>query len=318
MFDILGIDLMPCVDLNVNVDSLPKPNEGSKMNKMTWQGGGKVSTGMVAAARLGAKCALAGTVGDDIFGRFCVKDFERHGIDISNLHIHKGKTSVSVVMSDLETRGRSIMNMPTTVPRIRFEEIDPSIIQSAKYLFFARVNETIVKAVDAARNAGVKVFIDADSYSDDIQSLIPKIDYFIGSEFYYRHLFENDNFKRNCRELAEMGPQVVVFTLGNKGCVGLGPDGFFSVPTYPVTVVDTVGAGDVFHGAFLAALVAGWRPRDAADFANAVSSIKCTRIGGRAGIPDMKTVLRFMKDGFIDYTEIDKRVELYERGLDNV
>ena len=53
-FEIAGYD-MPCVDLAVNVDVFPKPNGGTGINAMSWQGGGKVATGMVAAARLGAK-----------------------------------------------------------------------------------------------------------------------------------------------------------------------------------------------------------------------------------------------------------------------
>lgn len=83
-FEIAGYD-MPCVDLAVNVDVFPKPNEGTGINAMSWQGGGKVATGMVAAARLGAKCAMIGAVGSDDYGEFCLRDFERHGIDISGM-----------------------------------------------------------------------------------------------------------------------------------------------------------------------------------------------------------------------------------------
>ncbi len=64
MFDIVGVDY-PCVDLNVNVDKLPQPNEGTRINDLSWQGGGKVSSGLVAAARLGARCSIFGAVGDD-------------------------------------------------------------------------------------------------------------------------------------------------------------------------------------------------------------------------------------------------------------
>ena len=60
-FEIAGYD-MPCVDLAVNVDVFPKPNGGTGVNAMSWQGGGKVATGMVAAARLGAKCAMMGAM----------------------------------------------------------------------------------------------------------------------------------------------------------------------------------------------------------------------------------------------------------------
>ena len=80
-------------------------------------------------------------------------------------------------------------------------------------------------------------------------------------------------------------------------------------------VQDTVGAGDVFHGAYAVGLLRGLSPKEAARLATGVSCIKCTRIGGRAGIPDWETVQKFLGTGEIDYTEIDQRVEFYGRKL---
>lgn len=80
----------------------------------------------------------------------------------------------------------------------------------------------------------------------------------------------------------------------------------------------TVGAGDVFHGAFLAAIVKGLSPKDAARFASGVAAIKCTRIGGRAGIPNWEVTDNFLETGEIDYREIDERVKKYGRGIEYV
>lgn len=83
-----------------------------------------------------------------------------------------------------------------------------------------------------------------------------------------------------------MGPSIVVFTLGAKGCIGYSEeDGFFQMPSFAVDVQDTVGAGDVFHGAYTVGLLRGLSSKEAARLATGVSCIKCTRIGGRAGIP---------------------------------
>jgi sugar/nucleoside kinase (ribokinase family) len=69
-----------------------------------------------------------------------------------------------------------------------------------------------------------------------------------------------------------------------------------SVPGFPVRVVDTTGAGDVFHGAFLFGLLRGWEGRDILTFANAVAALKCTQMGGRAGIPRMDEVRAFLTE----------------------
>ena len=83
-FDIVGLE-SPCVDLNINVKNFPTPDGGERVLESSWQGGGKVATGMIAAARLHAKGAFIGTVGDDSYGEFCRRDFEAHGIDTCHL-----------------------------------------------------------------------------------------------------------------------------------------------------------------------------------------------------------------------------------------
>ena len=145
------------------------------------------------------------------------------------------------------------------------------------------------------------------------------IDIFIGSEFVYEKMLEvGKSVKENCEYLYNKGPEIVIFTFGEKGCAGISKEGFFEIPAFDVDVKDTVGAGDVFHGAFLAAIVKGLSPKDAARFASGVSAIKCTRIGGRAGIPNWEVTDNFLETGEIDYREIDERVKKYGRGLEYV
>ena len=319
MFDIVGIDY-PCVDLNVNVDTLPESNGTLMINSLSWQGGGKVASGIVTAARLGAKCAIAGAVGDDRYGSFCRKDFVDHGVDVGFLKTRKGaRTALDIVLSDKETMGRSLIFHPGDVGRLAENELPYEYLKNTKYFFMAWLDSSDRKAAEAARKGGAKVFIDADSYSDELVHYIPKIDVFVASEFVYEGMFDDRNYEKNCRTVMKLGPEIVVFTLGERGALGMSREGFFQIPAWNVDVVDTVGAGDDFHGAFLVGLMQkGWSVERIAGFASAVAAIKCTRIGGRAGIPDMQTALRFMHTGEIDYTEIDKRVKYYERGMDYV
>lgn len=315
MYDVVGID-MPCVDFAMNVPSMPKPNSSMHFHRLSFQGGNKVSTGMVAAARLGAKCAILGAVGDEQFGRFCVTDFARHGID-SIIKFRRGETTaLSFVLSDDETRGRSIVYHPGTCGRMTIEELPIQVLRDTKYFYLAWMDKTVLYAAKTAKAAGAKIFVDADRPTPEIMEHIPMYDVFIASEFVYDSMFQNENYEKNCRKVLEMGPEIVIFTFGAKGCCGVSENGeFFRLDAYSVSVEDTVGAGDVFHGAFLAALIRGMTVRDAAQFSSAVSAIKCTRIGGRAGIPNYDTTIRFMQTGKIDYTEIDTRVRFYENGL---
>lgn len=316
--DVVGIG-HPNVDFLSHIKSLPGPNESARLLDYSWQGGGKVSTALVALARLGASCGIMGTVGSDLFGRMCKKDFERHGVDTSRLITDEGcETALALVISEEATRGRNIICNTGTNHRLEPGELDAEYIRGAKFLHLSDSTATTQTAADIARRAGVRVAFDADEYSPGIQAMLPDIDVFVASEFYYKAVFCDGDYEKNCKSLLGLGPSVVVFTLGGKGCVGADAGGFFSEPTFDVPVVDTVGAGDVFHGAFIFGLLQGFAPARAARFANAVSSIKCTRIGGRAAIPDLATVTEFIKTGRIDYSEIDRRSAFYREGIQNV
>ena len=318
-FDVVGID-SPCQDFVMNLDHLPKPNQGVRVNACSWQGGGKVASGIISSARQGVSCAIIGAMGDDLFGRYCFNDFQRHNINVDNMLLRPGQyTMFNVVLSDKETMGRSILGTGGTTEAIRYEEIDEELLKNTKYFYVAHFSEVVKKATLTARDAGAKIFIDADNYNEALMENIGLVDAFVGSEFVYNALFEDTNYEANCKAVAAKGPSIVVFTFGEKGCVGYSEEtGYFELPAFHVDATDTLGAGDVFHGAYVAALVYGMDARESARYASAVSAIKCTRIGGRSGIPTKEMVERFLATGEIDYTELDQRVEYYRRGIYHV
>lgn len=315
-FEIAGYD-MPCVDLAVNVDVFPKLNGGAGVNALSWQGGGKVASGLTAAARLGARCAVMGAVGSDDYGRFCQKDFQRHGVDISRLLCREGETtSLSIVISDRETQGRSIVYRHGSAQPPAPEELDGEILENCQWFFISHVTGVAMSAVQRAKAAGAKIIVDADTYSSELMDRIDLIDVFIGSEFCYNVLFRDQDYGPNCKTLCGKGPSTVIFTFGPKGCAGFSREcGGFRLPAYQVPVMDTTGAGDVFHGAYLAGAVRGLNAIEAAELATAAACVKCTRMGGRAGVPDWDTLQAFMKTGQIDYTEIDRRAAFYAERL---
>lgn len=314
-YDIVGIDL-PCVDFALNVPTMPKPNSSLHFQNFSIQGGNKVSTGLVAAARLGAKCAVLGAVGGERFGQFCIDDFVRHGIEPMLCVRQDETTALAFVLSDDETKGRSIVYHPGTCRHMEIDEIPAGVLEHTKYFYLAWIDDTILYAIERAKACGARVFVDADKPTDALLQNLNRYDIFVASEFVYRAMFSDDNYEENCRRVLEMGPEIVIFTFGADGCCGMERNGaFFRQNAFHVDVTDTVGAGDVFHGAFLAGLIRGMTVPEAARFSSAVSAIKCTRIGGRAGIPDYDTAIQFMQTGQIDYTQIDARVRFYEKGF---
>ena len=323
-FDVFGMD-MPCLDLNVVIPEMPERNTGTRVQDLSWQGGGKVSTGICACARLGAKCTWSGVVGDDLYGRFLYKDFLDHGVDLTGAKIREGQTtSLDVVVSEKDHNTRSLLFKAGTFAQLKPEEADWELLRSARWFFLSGIDETVEEGLRIARQNGVQTFIDADYDSPKLREHIGDIDVFVGSEFVFDALFPGAkqkgllNLQEELEQVHAQGPRIVVFTFGERGAVGLEDGTYFHVPAFRVDAVDTVGAGDVFHGAFLAELLKGSSAYECTVFASAAAAIKCTRIGGRSAIPTREVLENFLKTGTIDYTEIDQRTAYYRRAIDYV
>jgi ribokinase len=109
--------------------------------------------------------------------------------------------------------------------------------------------------------------------------------------------------------ILELGPRIAVQTEGKAGAWTVTAQERFHTPSFDVEVVDTTGAGDVFHGAYIVGLLQGWNPREIAWFATAVAGLKCRQLGGRAGIPTFDETLAFLAAHGI---ELERRTELHE------
>jgi len=310
--DIIGMG-RPCIDILTVVEKLPKSNSGSGILDFSRQGGGNVATAMVAAARLGASAGMIGVTGSCLHGSAIREDFMYNNVDISHIVTVDGPNDFAIILSDLETKGRSILYKGNNLRRIETGDLDKDYITSADILHLEGCGEPEKTAALWMKEAKKKVAYDVAGYSEQIKNFTPYIDYFIASEFCYKAIFGTDlDYEKNCKIIAESGPEVVVFTLGDKGCVGYTKsEGFFIEEGFKVNVFDTLGAGDVYHGAFLAGLSKGFSVRETARFANAVSAIKICYIGGRAGIPTFDVADRFLKTGEIDDAEIRQRIDYY-------
>jgi sugar/nucleoside kinase (ribokinase family) len=317
--DVIGIDDLPVVDYLLQVETLPKTNDLVMAANPSWQCGGKVATAMAALGRLNAKAGMIGVVGDDKPGVYCLEDFKRHGVDISRMVIDPGKTTtVSICLAEHSTQGRSFIGVYGTRRHLRDDDIPEDYIQTAKYLHLCQMMPAAVHGARMAKKHGLKVSFDGDLYEKEIDDHLDLVDIFIASEFFYKQMFDDPDLRRlekNCFVLRGRGPEIVIITLGSLGSAGVYGEKFFRIPGFQVDVVDTTGAGDVFHGAFLYGILQQYDIEYTVRFASAVSAIKCTRQGGRAGIPRPETVNRFLADGFIDYTDIDQRLDFYRTGI---
>ena len=315
--DVVGIGT-PYYDMVINVSKMPGLDGAAGANEAFYQGGGKVATAMAAAARLGRSAGMMAKVGEYHRGQFIINDFRYNGVDTSAIIVDAPGTSspFCLSLSEEEHKTRIFIGKEGTAGELLPEEIDYEYLGKAKYLHLENGRPASAAAALFAREHGIVTVMDADNYQEGIVKLLPCLDVFIASEFFYRDMFGNLPYEEGCRKLLEAGPSTAIVTLGSRGSVGMtAQDGFFRTESFQVPVRDTTGAGDVFHGAYIVGLLEGMDAPECARFASAVSAIKCTCFGGRTGIPNRETVQRFLETGEIDRTEAQRRLAYYRNNL---
>ena len=324
-YDIIGL-ATPGQDLVVELEKMPQ-TVSSRMYDCCFQGGGWVATALCAAGNLGMRASFCGVIGDDIFGKMITEDFRFNHVDTSHLIVEKGKRSnFCLCITERADKAKTFISRPSECREVEPEDIDEDYIRSARMLHVGFVNAGIRKAAEIIRSAGGKVSVDAAYYKPYVYENYDIFDIFIGSEYYFNgvagslgidltHPLSDETMFEVMRSIQKQGPDIVIFTFGADGSKGIYGENTFSVPAMDVPVVDTTGAGDVFHGAFDAAYLRGMDVVSAAKYATGVSSIKCTQMGGRAGIPDAEMLEMFFTSGVIDYEKLNRRAEHYRRGL---
>ena len=314
-WDVIGL-ANPILDMVLEMERLPESNTNCRLYEACFQGGGNVTTALAVCGMLGLRSSVLGVVGDDMAGNANIADFKFNHVDTTHLIVDPGKrTNLCVCITERYNKGKEFLSRGGDCRQLEVADLDEGFIKSARMLHIGLFTPAVVQACEWIHESGGKVSIDAAYYRPDIYENYRHIDVFIGSETYFDAMGGGKDVEAAMRAIQKQGPETVIFTFGSKGCCGVCADKYFEMPPFKVDVVDTTGAGDVFHGAYDYAYLQGWDAARCARFASAASAVKCTHLGGRAGIANLATLTRFLETGVIDDAEIKERVCRYRRGF---
>lgn len=299
--DIVGLGLST-LDVLVRLEAMPTWERPGGMSGFAVDGGGMVGTAMVAAARLGARVGYIGVAGNDTAAGLKLLSFRQNNVDISRLIVRdRPEKHVVLVYVHEESGERVFMGYNRFAEdKLQPAELDRAYITSAAYLHLdGSHSETAMQAARWMHEAGKLVSLDASKTSsgpapEHLARLVPNVDVLICGSGFGQALTGERDLWRAGGAMLRMGPQIVVQTEGADGSYTVTADSYFHTPAFPVQVVDTTGAGDVFHGAYLVGLLRGWDLRTVALFATAASAIECTQLGGRSGVPTFAEVAAFL------------------------
>jgi sulfofructose kinase len=265
-------------------------------------GGGKAANAAVAIAKLGGRATFLGCVGDDALGQMIVQGLADDGVNVRHIPCVAGATSShSVVLID--ARGeRTIVNVPAT-----------GISTDPAWLPLARVNAAQAVLADVrwmqgclalaqvAHAARVPVVLDIDPTSQSTASdvwdqVIALADFAIFSRRGLAHFAGTGDTARGLKRALSAGARMACVTNGAHGAWWMSQHDFMPqhVPAFAVRAADTLGAGDVFHGAFALAIARGEPVTDALLYASAAAAVKVQYNGGRSAYPNDDQVRSFL------------------------
>ena len=298
MVKIVGIGA--CVfDTLYNIPTYPKEDTKMRASGSKQAGGGPAATGLVAAQKLGEQTAYIGVLSSDSGGAFLKQDFEKYGVDTSLIEVKDGYRSfASVLWLTADTAARTCVFDKGNLPPLALDEMQKDAIKNAEILMVdGNEMEAAVEAAKIARDNGTRVLYDCGGLYEGVERLLGITDIMIPSEEFSMGHTGADSAEEAAKILYERySPEIVIVTQGKKGGIIYDGKTVKSYPAFEVRAVDTNGSGDVFHGAFAAAVCKGFDYEKSCIFSSAVSAIKCTGVGARESVPNFETVKKFIKE----------------------
>jgi len=283
------------LDYLFTVDSFPVPDTKIELQQWTVAGGGPVATALVSLARLGVDCCFYGIVGDDEAGEKIIASLQSENVDTSGVIKRADSLSqVAFIAVEKSTGMRTIFwQRPSGGPFMPMELPDDFLDKADFLLVDGLMSEISIHAAESANKLTVPVMLDAGHVRKGMIELSGLSDYVVASEEFAKEFEDGGGSfdpEKAIMSMKSFGAKAVTITLGKEGSISVTGDEVFSTPAFPVDVVDTTGAGDVFHGGYIYGLLQGWDIKEVVRFASAFAALKCTRPGGREGIPSLQEV----------------------------
>jgi len=300
-YDCVGVGMI-ALDHLILVDHYPETNSKNIARLVVKQGGGPVPTALAVLGKLGKKCAVITKTGIDAAEKVLKTELAEFHIDttyiVSEAEI---ETPEAFIIIDEKSGDRTVILNRTKQTALAIKDLPDGLLQNCRLLHLdGHDQEANLYAAEKAKENGTAISIDIGSARKVDDALLDLSDYAIVSENYADEYLQRNNPAKSAAMLFNRGMTLAAVTCGEQGSYFASSDGVYHQSAFPVTVVDTTGAGDVFHGAALFGILENWAVPQIASFASAAASLACTKMGGKAGIPDLHEIDNFLMKRGID------------------
>jgi sulfofructose kinase len=296
-WDVIGIGENSVDSVNL-LPGYPQPSGPSAKMRIRERHvlcGGQMATAMCACASLGLRAKYVGVTGTDDNGRRIRAELQGRSVDISDLVIRDVENRFAVILVDENTGDRMVLWDRDDRLRLRESELPVDALARTAVVHVDDVDDEVaIRAARLAREAGAIVTSDIDRLTPRTEQLAATVTHAIFAQHVPTALTGIADTEAALRSLRRTLDNVLVVTMGEHGASALDGDRFYHEPAFAVHAVDTTGAGDVFRGGFIYALVNGQPMDQALRTANAAAAVSCTRLGALNGVPTLAEVRELM------------------------
>lgn len=284
------------LDRIYRVDAFPTQPTKVRALEYIEVGGGMAANAAVAIARLGGQAELWSRIGDDGAGATIRAGLKAEHVDVRYVQsFESARSSTSAIIVDDNGErlivGQRDAGMPSDTSWLPLERVGDAdaVLGDLRWL------EGVRTVFARARKESVPTVLDADlGAREALGGLLELTDYAIFSAPSLREFAPGSTDEERLAHVLSIGPKHAGVTLGAGGYLWSDTKGGGGhVPAFAVSVTDTTGAGDAFHGAFTLLLAEGVTTAECVRSAAAVAALKCTRLGSRAGLPSRAELRAF-------------------------
>ena len=292
---------IPVRDLTFRVQGLPA--RGSKVNASHYDEicGGNALNAAIGIVRLGGRASICGPMGDarETSSRYIFEQMAHEGIDTTQIiHMPGLVTPVSNIMIDPSGERTIVTFRDPELWKVRLPPADTLLDDCHAILTESRCAEFCTDLCAEACRRGIPVVVDVDRAMSLREGLLTASTHLVFSSEPLQETADISDDGEALKKISRLTPSFLAGTRGAQGTIWLDQNGNLQqTPAFPVHTVDTLGAGDVFHGAFALAVTENQELPEALRFASAAAALKCTRFGGAFAAPQRAEVEELLDQG---------------------
>lgn len=291
---------LPVRDLTFAVDSVPGRGQKFPAQRFAQIAGGNALNAAIGVSRLGGKAAMTGPMGDksETAAQYLFDDLASEGIETDHLvHMPGLVTPISAVLVDPSGERTIVTFRDPDLWNVKLPAHDALLKDCNAILVESRCAGFATDLCIEARHRGIPVVVDIDSTISQREGLLTASSHLIFSDEALQSTAGIADNLKALQKLATLTSSFLAVTRGPKGTLYLDEHGQAKeMPAFPVHVVDTLGAGDIFHGAFALEFANGRSIPEALRFASAAAALKCTRSGGAFACPQRAEVEQLLRE----------------------